>query len=162
MEQHNPYQSPQAIVADNPGQQLAGRGARLGAAIIDTIILLVVIMPIMFVGGYFNNFAENGMLAQLGWGVASFLVFVAIQFVPLKNHGQTWGKKLVGIRIVTLDGAQPGLDILLGRRYLFANGIGLVPFIGSVASLVNVLMIFRADKRCLHDLVAGTQVVNAN
>ena len=51
--------------------------------------------------------------------------------------------------------------MLLGRRYLFANGVGMIPFIGGLISIVNICFIFRGDKRCLHDLVAGTQVVNA-
>jgi uncharacterized RDD family membrane protein YckC len=33
--------------------------------------------------------------------------------------------------------------------------IGIIPFYG----LVDVLFIFREDKRCIHDLIAGTHVV---
>ena len=36
---------------------------------------------------------------------------------------------------------------------------GLHPIIGIVGSLVNVLLIFREDHRCGHDLAAGTRVV---
>lgn len=163
MEQQNPYQSPQAVVSDMAmGPELAGRGARLGAALLDGLIALVVVGPIMFFGGYFAaamSGEQIGVATQLGWGVLGIALFFAIQYYPLKQSGQTWGKKIVGVRIVDLSGAQPGIGVLLGRRYLFSNGISLVPFLGGVLSLVNVLFIFRADKRCLHDLVAGTQVV---
>lgn len=167
MEQQNPYQSPQSVVADvTSGPELAGRGARLGAAILDGVIAAVVIMPIMFFGGYFTAATQAAMAGeQLGygvqfvWGLLGLVVFFAIQFVPLKQSGQTWGKKIVGVRIIALDGTQPGIGVLLGRRYLFSNGVALVPMIGWVLSLVNILFIFRGDKRCLHDLVAGTQVV---
>jgi uncharacterized RDD family membrane protein YckC len=38
------------------------------------------------------------------------------------------------------------------------NGIlGFIPFY----SLVDVLFIFRDDRRCIHDLIAGTKVVEA-
>ncbi|HEV8695732.1 MAG TPA: RDD family protein [Lysobacter sp.] len=168
MEQHNPYQSPRSVVAD-VGPQLAGRGARLGAALLDSVIMLAIVVPTMFIGGYFRALMEAAaageqvsILTQLLWGLIGLAIFIAVQFLPLKNSGQTWGKKIVGLKIVNMAGEQPGLDVLLGRRYLFANGISLIPFVGGLASLVNVLMIFRADKRCLHDLVAGTQVINAN
>lgn len=167
MEQYNPYRSPQSVVT-GVGPQLASRGSRLGAALIDGVIMLALILPVMSVGGYFGAISEAAaagrsvsILTQLLWGLLGFAIFVAVQFLPLKKSGQTWGKKLMGVRIVTMDGRQPGLDVLLGRRYLFSNGISLIPFVGGLASVVNVLMIFRADKRCLHDLVAGTQVVDA-
>lgn len=166
MEQYNPYQSPQSVVT-GVGPQLAGRGARLGAALIDGVILLALILPVVFLGGYLGAISEAAAAGesvpiptQLLWGLLGFAIFAALQFAPLKKSGQTWGKKLMGVRIVTMDGEQPGLDVLLGRRYLFFNGISLIPFVGGLASAINVLMIFRADKRCLHDLVAGTQVVD--
>ena len=41
---------------------------------------------------------------------------------------------------------------------LIANGmIGSIPFYG----LVDILFIFRSDRRCIHDLIARTQVVYA-
>lgn len=169
MEQHNPYQSPQAVVADVvSGPELAGRGARLGAAILDSIIVSVVIVPVMFAGGYWSSVMaaaaageQVAMATQLMWGVVGIAIAFAIQFWPLSQTGQTWGKKIVGVKIVDMAGDQPGVGVLLGRRYLFANGVALVPLVGWLISLVNILFIFRGDKRCLHDLVAGTQVVNA-
>ncbi|RPE81375.1 RDD family protein [Vulcaniibacterium tengchongense] len=165
MEQQNPYQSPQTQVQDYSGDlRLAGRGKRLGAALLDAVIAIVVMLPIMFAGGYFATMSDGGpgIGVQLLWGVVGLAVFFAIQYVPLKNSGQTWGKKIVGIRIVDMEGRQPDLGVLLGRRYLFANGIGLVPLVGGLISLVNVLFIFRSDRRCLHDVVADTQVVEAD
>jgi uncharacterized RDD family membrane protein YckC len=34
--------------------------------------------------------------------------------------------------------------------------------IGPVLALVDVLLIFRNDRRCGHDLIAGTRVVHAD
>jgi uncharacterized RDD family membrane protein YckC len=166
VEQPNPYQSPQSQVADHrpDGQQVASRGRRLGAAIIDTLIALAVVLPMMFAGGYFDTLATGGpgLPTQIGWSVLGFAVFIAIHYIPLKNHGQTWGKKMAGIRIVDMDGQLPGLGVLLGKRYLFSGGIGLIPFVGTFLSLANVLFIFGSQRRCLHDLVAGTRVVEAD
>mgnify|MGYP003577791579 CR=1 FL=1 len=164
MEQHNPYQRPQAQPVDVPspdGLVQASRWKRLGAAAIDAIIGVVIVLPVMFMGGYFSNLANGGpsLLTQFAWGVLGFALFIAIHYIPLKNDGQTWGKKVVGVRIVDMHGQNPGLGTLLGRRYLFSGGIGLIPFVGGLISIVNVLFIFRGDRRCLHDLVADTRVV---
>lgn len=166
MEEHNPYQRPQTHVADAAWGELqpASRLKRLGAALLDTIIALVILLPMMMFGGYFDTIVQGGpgLLAQIAWGVLGFAVFVAVHFIPMKNNGQTWGKKAVGVRIVDMQGQNPGLGVLLGRRYLFSGGIGLVPFVGGLLSIANVLFIFRGDRRCLHDLVANTQVVEAD
>jgi hypothetical protein len=47
---------------------------------------------------------------------------------------------------------------LLLKRYLPVQVVGSIPVLGMFASLVDVLFIFRDDRRCVHDLIAGTQV----
>ena len=37
----------------------------------------------------------------------------------------------------------------------------MVPFVGGLVSLVDALLIFRDDRRCLHDEIADTIVVTA-
>jgi uncharacterized RDD family membrane protein YckC len=37
--------------------------------------------------------------------------------------------------------------------------VALIPVIGGFLPLVDVLFIFRHDRRCIHDLLAGTNVV---
>jgi uncharacterized RDD family membrane protein YckC len=163
MSEHNPYGSPGAAVADLTDSNLAGRGERLGAAIIDTIILLVILLPLMFVGGYWQAAMSAGgqvpLATTLLWAVIGIAVFVAVQWVPLNASGQTWGKRVLGIRIVDMDGAKPPIGRLIGLRYLPIQAVGNIPFVGALVGLVNVLLIFRGDRRCGHDLIAGTQVV---
>ena len=50
---------------------------------------------------------------------------------------------------------------LIGLRYLPFWVVGQVWVIGPILSLANPLFIFREDRRCLHDLLAGTKVVVA-
>ncbi len=41
------------------------------------------------------------------------------------------------------------------------NGmIGMVPYVGGIYGLIDSLFIFREDRRCVHDLIAGTKVVD--
>jgi uncharacterized RDD family membrane protein YckC len=169
MDEQNPYRSPDAVVAEiADGGGLAERGTRLAAAIIDGIIMLVLLLPIMYLGGYWTAAmaaATAGEQVGLGttmmWALIGFAVFAAVQFIPLNATGQTWGKKLLGIKIVDMAGAKPPILRLLGLRYMPWHVGSNVPLIGPVLAIVNVLMIFRADRRCGHDLIAGTQVVKA-
>ncbi len=94
------------------------------------------------------------------WTLAGLAAFTLIQFKPLMANGQTWGKKLCGIRIVDLQGQVPTLSTLLFKRYFPVQVVGVIPCVGSVLVLVDTLMIFRGDHRCLHDMVAGTRVVS--
>jgi hypothetical protein len=72
----------------------------------------------------------------------------------------------VGTRIVNVaDGRVPKVSALVARyatmRLAALALSALVPSAGGLFSLINVLFIFRSDRRCVHDLVAGTKVVIA-
>lgn len=168
MQDSNPYSAPAAAVADiAPAgtQELAGRGMRLLAVIIDTIILMVILIPMMVASGYFTGMmsgARPALGTQLMWGAFSIVLFVLVQGYPLSQSAQTWGKKLLKMKIVHLDGSQPSLGVLLGKRYVPVQVAGQVPFIGWLLSLVDVLFIFGQERRCIHDLIAGTRVVVAD
>ena len=168
MQDSNPYSAPAAAVADiAPAgtQELAGRGMRLLAVIIDTIILMVILIPMMVASGYFTGMmsgARPALGTQLMWGAFSIVLFVLVQGYPLSQSAQTWGKKLLKMKIVHLDGSQPSLGVLLGQRYVPVQVAGQVPFIGWLLSLVDVLFIFGQERRCIHDLIAGTRVVVAD
>jgi uncharacterized RDD family membrane protein YckC len=167
MSEQNPYSAPEAAVADvHVGEvRLAGRGERLGGAIIDGLIMLAILLPAMFMGGYFSGVMQ-GVQPSFGkqalWQVIGFAVFVAVQGYPLAQSGQTWGKKLLKMKIVDLSGNKPEFGKLIAMRYLTTQAIALIPFLGQLYGLVNVLFIFAADKRCLHDHIAGTRVVVAD
>jgi uncharacterized RDD family membrane protein YckC len=170
MDEQNPYRGPDAAVAEfSSGDELAGRGTRLGAAIIDVIIMVVVMMPVMYMGGYFSTAMaaaqsgqQVGLATTLLWALIGFVAFVVVQAFPLNANGQTWGKKALKIKIVDLQGAKPPLGRLLGLRYLPVQVASSIPLLGPVLGLVDVLLIFRNDRRCGHDLIAGTRVVHAD
>lgn len=168
MSSDNPFRAPTSEVRDvAPDLELAGRGQRLAAVFIDGLIMLAVLLPLMWVGGYFSavwDAAQRGQEPGLGlvllWAGIAFIVFVAVQGVPLSASGQTWGKKLLNIRIVDLDGNKPQFAKLVGLRYLPIQMVANLPVAGPLVALLNVLLIFRSDRRCGHDLLAGTRVVN--
>lgn len=146
------------------GPELAGRGERLGGAIIDGLIMLAILLPAMYMSGYFEGMmsgARPGFAAQAMWALIGFAVFTAVQGVPLANSGQTWGKKLLKMKIVDLAGNTPEFGKLLVLRYGVGSLISIVPIVGTLYGLADCLFIFRQDKRCIHDLIAGTRVVVA-
>jgi uncharacterized RDD family membrane protein YckC len=173
MHDPNPYQAPEAPLPSAPlaldgVEMLAGRGERFGAVVIDRVICQFVTILLVALTGNLNLLIEamrtlgarSMSVVTVGYGVLSILVFVMVQGYPLAKNGQTWGKKLLSIRIVDLQGEPPPFWRLILLRYVPTPAIALLPVVGNLYALVDALFIFRQDKRCLHDLIAGTQVVN--
>jgi uncharacterized RDD family membrane protein YckC len=98
---------------------------------------------------------------QALWQVIGFAVFVAVQGYPLATAGQTWGKRLLKLKIVDLEGRKPSLLKLLAVRYFANRVIVAIPLVGPLYSIADPLIIFGKDRRCLHDHIAGTRVVVA-
>ncbi|MGH8029876.1 MAG: RDD family protein [Arenimonas sp.] len=166
MQHDNPYSAPGARLVDVPDEQvLADRWLRLGAAMLDGFLMMLIVFPLMYLGGYFEGMLRGqrpDLPTQLMWGGIGFALFVVIQGFPLYTSGQTWAKKLLKIKIVDLDGNKPEFVRLVALRYLTTQAISLVPFVGALYGLVDSLFIFSDDRRCLHDRIAGTRVVIVN
>ncbi len=144
---------------------LASLWARLGAAIIDTIILMVVIFVplLLLLGGwsaYLGKVATGGYLMKVGLTLLGFITYAVVNGAFLASNGQTIGKKLVGIKIVRTDGSQPTLAHILLMRQGPISALQLIPFAGSLLGLIDVLMIFRESRQCVHDNIADTRVIN--
>jgi uncharacterized RDD family membrane protein YckC len=165
----NPYAPPKTVVADPEDLQLgpntlAGRGQRFGAAVLDALIAVIWSIPLT---RYFNllGYTWNHpapLPTTLLVGVLSFAMFCLVNGYLLSKSGQTIGKKLVGIRIATLDGGLPELWKILVLRYGTLQVVELIPLVGPLFGIIDVLFIFRSDRRCLHDLIAGTKVVRGS
>ena len=163
--QDDRFAPPRAAVADLPeavdGLVLASRGARLGGAIIDTVILMVTLWVVSRVTPW-NPFdpAKADLMRFAPWdALLGFSLFLVVQGYPLLTAGQTWGKKMVGTRIVRADGSRVDAARLIGLRYGVPGLFSLVPGVGQLFGMVNVLFIFRASHRCLHDSIADTVVI---
>jgi len=142
--------------------QLAGRGARLGAALIDLLVVLALFGAIALVTPW-NPWARTGggvWSPRLPQALAGFAAFVLIHGYLLAKRGQTIGKALLKIRITRPDGARASLGRLLGLRYGIGYLFAIVPVAAQVWSLADALLIFRQSRRCLHDSIADTIVVN--
>jgi uncharacterized RDD family membrane protein YckC len=170
----NPYAAPGAVVEDAhafSGNDLearkAGRGTRLGAFLLDYLILCLCTAPFLF--SAFRTYAAKvhgqpyappafGALLPI-FGLLCLALAIA-NIVLLVQNGQTLGKRIVNIKIVRSDGSRCGFARIFFLRMLPIGLLGLIPFIGRFAWLVDSLLIFGSERRCLHDLTADTIVVN--
>ena len=84
---------------------------------------------------------------------------MVVNGVLLHKYGQTIAKRMFKIKIVRSDGSRCGLTRVIFARWLPVSLLGAIPYIGIIVSLVNPLLIFRDDYRCLHDHIADTVVV---
>ena len=111
------------------------------------------------------DYVRRGQAVPLGLTLLStalgFVFFIAVHGYWLKKNGQTIGKKILGIRIADLEGNVPRFGRLVALRYLPISLVTLIPGLGQLLPLVDVLFIFRSDRRCVHDLIAGTKVLRA-
>lgn len=106
-----------------------------------------------------NDLSPVGVAGVLLVGV-SIIALAIYQLRLLGEEGQTWGKKKMNVRIVMNDtGELPGLGRILGMRIIVNAIPGALPCIGPIYRLADILCIFREDRRCLHDHIAGTKVV---
>jgi uncharacterized RDD family membrane protein YckC len=86
---------------------------------------------------------------------------LVLQVVLLSLRGQSVGNMLVGTRIVRApDGERAGFLRAFLLRGCLARVIRQLPLIGGIFWIVDSCFIFRDDRRCLHDLIAGTKVIN--
>lgn len=143
--------------------ELAGRGARLGAAIIDGVLVAVATVVSSMVLGY--NMFTSGATPTFGFQVVFTIGYIAwyaiINGHLLNKNGQTVGKKLLGIKIVRTNGDKADLVRLVGLRLAPISFAGLIPYLGNLIGIVDVLCIFRENRKCLHDNIADTIVVKA-
>lgn len=161
----NPYAPPSVDVARPVSagpNELASLGERLAAVLLDTLVAMACAIP-LFIGlpmldsSSGNSTAGVVLVAAGGLGLLALIIF---NLVLLCTKGQTIGKKWLNIRIADYEtNGNPGfVKVCLLRG--FVNGIiGAVPILGHVYSLVDICFIFRDDRRCIHDLIAGTHVV---
>lgn len=158
-------QPPAAAVssADTPADaRLAGQPAsrkdRFLGSLIDLVLQVLASAPFFWYMGLeaFQNPTPALMLAN---SANAILVYLALHGYLLHKYGQTIGKAEFGMRIEMLNGQKASLQHIVLWRYLPVILMSFVPVIGQwLTGLLDPLLIFRKDRRCLHDHIAGTQV----
>jgi uncharacterized RDD family membrane protein YckC len=171
----NPYAPPKATVRDisTPHTSLvyADRSTRLGAAILDGIIFMVMfyvpLLVVMLAGpmlagpGRADAATRDaiGTMAIVGFLVAmvGLAVWCIWTYRTVKANGQTIAKKMLNIKVVRSDGSPISVGRIFWLRNVVNGLLGIIPLYG----LVELLFIFGESQQCLHDKIADTIVVKA-
>jgi uncharacterized RDD family membrane protein YckC len=146
------------------GYKVAGIGSRFLAALVDTIIILVlqvvVLLTLLFLARLIMPDALSFDNPLIAW-LAGFLGLVAFAFFwgyyilfEMAWNGQTPGKRWVGVRVIKTDGTPITLS-----ESVIRNLIRLIDFLPAYYGVGVVTMFVNEQSRRLGDLAAGTIVV---
>lgn len=144
---------------------------RLLAYFIDFFLIIVYLFSMLY-------FLYGGLkLGEESGGFALIVIILPTLFYTMCSEllfgGQTAGKKILNIKVVSLDGGEPVLGQFLLRWFLrfyewgfivfflfWTNGfIGIVLLVvGGITSIITMLISPKGQR--LGDMVAGTVVVN--
>ena len=90
------------------------------------------------------------------------LAYAGYQIYLLTTQGQTIGKRFMGVRIILVkDETNGGFVINVLLRGILTAALSVIPLVGVLYALTDIGFIFRDDRRCIHDHIAGTRVVKA-
>ncbi len=130
----------------------AGFLTRLIAYIIDGIIVGIIVGIFGGIGTAIDPDQQGAYIILSLIGVIIGLLYYAILW---SSSGQSLGKKLVGVKVVTDEGTPPGFF-----RALLRVLIGY-PISGIIIYLGFLWVIWDANKQGWHDKIFGTHVVKA-
>lgn len=168
-----PWAVPAEPAGPAPGVRFAGHGARLGAYILDAILVgfvataLVILMMVVFFGSLEWSIDANGDVIVGDTGAAAgalglfllgsiLITIFALLYFPFfwARGGATPGMRVAGIRVVSdRDGSRIGWGPALLRLIGYWVS-GAVFYIGFVWILID------SRRRGWHDLIAGTCVIS--
>ncbi len=153
------------------GYPLASAWTRLFAQIIDAVAFCICVAlgivlyfwlvklglpledPKAFVEGVLIRYSNPCFDAHRAW------LLLVLQWTLLTLSGQTIGKKILMIRVVTDHGELPGFIRAVLIREWARHLLCLVPWVGPWFRFLDPLFIFTDSRKCLHDHIAGTRVV---
>ena len=123
----------------------------------------------------------SNVLSMMVEVVLLILYFIVFQFY---NKGQTFGKKLMKLRVVNNNGNELTLNqvtcraliidsilinlfmiaalLFSGRNYYYYASLSLQILSGIIIFVTLMMIFFRKDGRGLHDVVTGTKVIQEN
>ena len=142
------------------GREIASAGARIGARLVDSVIIAVVSAPIIVS----NASIDGGQVvfdnAAIPWVAAAIGALYEILFTALRSA--TPGKMLLGIEIVRKEDGQTPLGWSTAALRWSPNALTYTPFssLGTLVFIASLVLLF-ADRmrRTVFDFVGQTYVV---
>jgi len=157
MSADNVYEAPKSdVTVASVDFEYAGFWVRAVASIIDSVLLMIVIMPLIFLF-YGDSIATGTEPASMGFmGVFLNYILPAVACMMFWRYkAATPGKMLMGLKVVSL---KDGSELSFGQiviRYIGYYLSTIVLFLGFV------WVAFDKRKQGLHDKISQTTVVKA-
>lgn len=160
--------SPAGVPSGWQGLPLASWGSRVGAALLDGLILLVAVVVLggivvaIFAAGSNVGGALVAVIAFLAYAVVLLLYAPVLMGREGPHNGQTWGKQIVGITVVRNDGRTVDMGFAFLREFVVKNLLfwWLGSFLLYIPTLLDYLWpLWDDENRCLHDMIVSTHVV---
>jgi uncharacterized RDD family membrane protein YckC len=141
-----PIVTPEGVALD---MQLAGLGSRFLAVLIDMVIQILIVVLFTEIFG-----ADGGIQSALTY-IWSFLVlfFYSVLF-EIRWSGRTPGKRITGLRVVTLSGGP-----ITARASVTRNLMRILDFLPTSYIFGIVTILGSQHNQRLGDLAAGTVVM---
>ena len=141
---------------------IAGIGSRFLGALVDTLLMLlvqVIIFGTLFlIGVQMDNLFSGGSSAWLV-AVLSLVAFIFFWgyyiFFEILWNGQSPGKRMVGLRVIRVDGMPVTVTEVVIR-----NLVRLIDFMPLAYGVGVITMFVNEKSRRLGDLAAGTVVIH--
>jgi uncharacterized RDD family membrane protein YckC len=140
---------------------VAGIGSRFLSALVDTLLILL-LQVIVFgtlillagMDGLFSSDAPTWMIAVLS--LVAFVFFWGYYiFFEILWNGQTPGKRMVGLRVIRVDGMP-----VTAVEVVIRNLVRLIDLLPTAYGVGVITMFVNEKSRRLGDLAAGTVVVH--
>jgi uncharacterized RDD family membrane protein YckC len=148
-----------------PATGLASRWTRLAAAIIDVVVLAAIdfVISLSFVNWHRLTHPKQGELIspeQYKLNLIALIIgFFYFWLLTYRWHGQTVGKRLLGIRVVRAhDGGPISNTQALLRALVYAIAGNIC---GCFGVLDVIWILWDPRKQCLHDKAGKTVVIKA-
>lgn len=131
---------------------------RIFACLIDlsVLVLALLLANLALPRSHVNPLSILGVFVS----IAIVLGVIVYQIALLSSTGQTIGKRVMRLRIVNFsDASNPGFAKAVLMRSWLPSLLSSIPYLGWVFWVVDNLYVLKKDRRCIHDLMAGTMVV---
>ncbi len=137
--------------------ELATLWERMLALLIDIIIVCAIymVLAILLSSALSDGSADSDYSLAMIYGLLPVVCFMLYQLLSeIIADGQSWGKKSMNIKVVRLDGQQPGLS-----DYLLRSVFHIVDTFFSAGILAALLISSSKKNQRLGDMTANTTVI---
>ena len=134
-------------------------GRRIGALLVDSVLFAILFVALAFATGGAQSSSGHASLRLNGGATVAFVAIMFIYFIVAEGAtGQTLGKRLLRIRVVSADGSPAGWGQVTVRTLL--RLVDALPAF-YIVGLVTVFASGSERRQRVGDLAARTQVVAA-